>query len=329
MVVRSCMDPKESRISAGKEVDIGLGGGRDKPLHPADMFLYSWDERADVCFGELTERQWRVVIWLRDLGMIERTGMLLSIILSVTVLHPSPFCLFEHVMDLMLKKRVTPDPETCGYVFSAYVDRGFYNTAMEALQVMSIHMLSEEDISEKNTFFDEECIYSEDSEAESRILNLFKDSNENLAVALLNLRCVIKFGRMRYNVCAYTLADACFWQANLVASNRKRHVDKRGSRAVQVGSQAVHDGLWMRFENGTGHVTCIAPVKVEVDYELLAPYENVGANMVEDGSAVGGENTRTNDISPNSLSFHPVHHTFASAGSDGAFNFWDKDSKQH
>ncbi|GJX16770.1 hypothetical protein Tco_0217602 [Tanacetum coccineum] len=37
------------------------------------------------------------------------------------------------------------------------------------------------------------------------------------------------FGRMR--------------QANLVVSSRKRHVDKRGSRAVQVGSQAVHDGL--------------------------------------------------------------------------------------
>ncbi|GKD60708.1 hypothetical protein Tco_1298217, partial [Tanacetum coccineum] len=94
----------------------------------------------------------------------------------------------EYVMDLMLKKRVTPDPETCGYVFSAYVDRCFYNTAMEALQVMSIHMLSEEEINEKKTMFEEECIYAEDPEAESRILNLFKDSKENLAVALLNLR---------------------------------------------------------------------------------------------------------------------------------------------
>ncbi|KAL9224741.1 hypothetical protein vseg_000750 [Gypsophila vaccaria] len=36
-----------------------------------------------------------------------------------------------------------------------------------------------------------------------------------------------------------------------------------------------------------------------------------------------------NDIySVNSLNFHPVHGTFATAGSDGAFNFWDKDSKQ-
>ncbi|GJZ13266.1 hypothetical protein Tco_0548496 [Tanacetum coccineum] len=32
-------------------------------------------------------------------------------------------------------------------------------------------------------------------------------------------------------------------QANLVASSRKRQVDKRGSRAVQVESRAVHDGL--------------------------------------------------------------------------------------
>ncbi|CAN4093609.1 unnamed protein product [Withania somnifera] len=36
-----------------------------------------------------------------------------------------------------------------------------------------------------------------------------------------------------------------------------------------------------------------------------------------------------NDIySVNSLNFHPTHGTFATAGSDGAFNFWDKDSKQ-
>nr|GEV56662.1 integrase, catalytic region, zinc finger, CCHC-type, peptidase aspartic, catalytic [Tanacetum cinerariifolium] len=36
-------------ISAGKEVDIGLGGGCDKPLRPADMLLNSWDELIDVC----------------------------------------------------------------------------------------------------------------------------------------------------------------------------------------------------------------------------------------------------------------------------------------
>ncbi|GKD65422.1 hypothetical protein Tco_1307530 [Tanacetum coccineum] len=38
-----------SRISAGNEVDIGLDGGRDKPLRPTYMLLYSWDGGLDVC----------------------------------------------------------------------------------------------------------------------------------------------------------------------------------------------------------------------------------------------------------------------------------------
>ncbi|GJR03130.1 hypothetical protein Tco_0526114 [Tanacetum coccineum] len=40
-------------IIAGKEVDIGLDRGRDKPLHPADMLLYSWGEGLDV-YADLT-----------------------------------------------------------------------------------------------------------------------------------------------------------------------------------------------------------------------------------------------------------------------------------
>ncbi|GJX86722.1 hypothetical protein Tco_0337496 [Tanacetum coccineum] len=38
-----------SGVSAGKEVDIGLDRGRDKPLRPADMLFYSWDRGLDVC----------------------------------------------------------------------------------------------------------------------------------------------------------------------------------------------------------------------------------------------------------------------------------------
>ncbi|GKA31130.1 ankyrin repeat-containing protein ITN1-like protein, partial [Tanacetum coccineum] len=37
-----------SGISAGKEVDIGLGGGCDKALRPADMLLYSWEGGLDM-----------------------------------------------------------------------------------------------------------------------------------------------------------------------------------------------------------------------------------------------------------------------------------------
>ncbi|KAJ3278282.1 hypothetical protein HK104_002500 [Borealophlyctis nickersoniae] len=35
-----------------------------------------------------------------------------------------------------------------------------------------------------------------------------------------------------------------------------------------------------------------------------------------------------NVYSVNAISFHPLHGTFATAGADGGFNFWDKDSKQ-
>nr|GEV40176.1 hypothetical protein [Tanacetum cinerariifolium] len=38
-----------SGISASKEVDIGLGGGLDKPLRPTDMLRYPWDGGLDVC----------------------------------------------------------------------------------------------------------------------------------------------------------------------------------------------------------------------------------------------------------------------------------------
>ncbi|CAD0056010.1 unnamed protein product [Aureobasidium pullulans] len=40
-------------------------------------------------------------------------------------------------------------------------------------------------------------------------------------------------------------------------------------------------------------------------------------------------NTRdqSNVYSVNSISFHPVHGTFSTAGSDGTFHFWDKDAK--
>ena len=35
-----------------------------------------------------------------------------------------------------------------------------------------------------------------------------------------------------------------------------------------------------------------------------------------------------NVYSVNDISFHPQYGTFSTAGSDGCFNFWDKDSKQ-
>ncbi|GKC58799.1 hypothetical protein Tco_1086397 [Tanacetum coccineum] len=60
-------------ISAGKEVDIGLGGGCDKPLSPADMLLYSWDEGLDVCVDLIPLTQSGMVYFVPGRALIDAT----------------------------------------------------------------------------------------------------------------------------------------------------------------------------------------------------------------------------------------------------------------
>ncbi|GKB86411.1 RNA-directed DNA polymerase, eukaryota, reverse transcriptase zinc-binding domain protein [Tanacetum coccineum] len=71
-----------SGISAGKEVDIGLDGGRDKPLRPADMLLYSWDGGLDYfflpfsfsSFGELEADAVTLLKRIRKFSMAQDIG---------------------------------------------------------------------------------------------------------------------------------------------------------------------------------------------------------------------------------------------------------------
>ncbi|GJW28565.1 hypothetical protein Tco_0045440 [Tanacetum coccineum] len=59
---------------ASKEVDIGLDGGRDKPLHPADMLLYSWDGGLDICvdlIGSSPLTQTRMIEFASGQAVIE------------------------------------------------------------------------------------------------------------------------------------------------------------------------------------------------------------------------------------------------------------------
>lgn len=99
----------------------------------------------------------------------------------------------EFIVERMCQEKIQPDPSTCYHVFSAYVDRGFHSTAMEALQVLSMRMLSDEDgIHHENMEFEDDFFLAEDSVAESRILEIFNNYEEHVAVALLNLRwCAI------------------------------------------------------------------------------------------------------------------------------------------
>lgn len=121
----------------------------------------------------------------------------LDVLLYNPVLHAAKdkgrIDIIELIVEQMHREKIQPDTTTCHNVFSAYVYCGFHNMAMEALQVLSMRMISQEDcvLEEKKAEL-EDLILSEDKEAESRILEHFKDFEENFAVALLNLRnCAI------------------------------------------------------------------------------------------------------------------------------------------
>lgn len=124
-------------------------------------------------------------------------GLELDVLLFNTVLQKAcergRIDVIEFIVERMRQENIQPDPSTCHYVFSAYVDRGFHSTAVEALQVLSVRMLSGEDGSQhEKTQLEDDFILSEDSEAESQLLQLFKDSEDNVAFALVNLRwCAI------------------------------------------------------------------------------------------------------------------------------------------
>ncbi|XP_028784622.1 pentatricopeptide repeat-containing protein At1g76280 isoform X2 [Neltuma alba] len=95
----------------------------------------------------------------------------------------------EFIVERMHQEKILPDQTTCSSVFCAYVDSGFHNTAIQALQVLTMRMLGgHDDIDEEKRKLVNEFILAEDSAVESRILGFFEESEEKLAFALLNLR---------------------------------------------------------------------------------------------------------------------------------------------
>ncbi|WZZ07079.1 hypothetical protein YC2023_093000 [Brassica napus] len=97
----------------------------------------------------------------------------------------------EYIVEQMRREKVSPDPSTCHFVFNCYVEKGYHTTAIEALNVLSLRMLGgevKESLQEKKAELEESFVMSEDPEAETKIIELFRDSREHLAAALLNLR---------------------------------------------------------------------------------------------------------------------------------------------
>ncbi|XP_050234467.1 pentatricopeptide repeat-containing protein At1g76280 isoform X2 [Mercurialis annua] len=99
----------------------------------------------------------------------------------------------ELIVEQMHRDKIKPDSATCSVVFSTYVQRGYHDTAMEALQILSMRMIGEDDeFQEKRAEYEDDFILSEDPETHLRILEYFGGPEENIVVALLNLRwCAI------------------------------------------------------------------------------------------------------------------------------------------
>ncbi|CAN1796484.1 Pentatricopeptide repeat-containing protein At1g76280 [Linum perenne] len=132
------------------------------------------------------------------LDRMELEGISVDVLLYNTILDKAfakgRIDITEFVVEHMRQHGVQPDPSTCASVFSAYVRGRFENLALEALQVLSMRMLSQEDadLEQFKAKFEDDMILSEDSEVESEILQLFVTPDERITVALLNLRwCAI------------------------------------------------------------------------------------------------------------------------------------------
>ncbi|XP_019702035.1 pentatricopeptide repeat-containing protein At1g76280 isoform X2 [Elaeis guineensis] len=98
----------------------------------------------------------------------------------------------ERVIEGILRAKIQPNPSTLWYTFSAYVECGFHNTAMEALQVLCMQMISEENILHEKRIAYEDLVHNEGPDVELEIIEIFKESQEYIATALLNLRwCAI------------------------------------------------------------------------------------------------------------------------------------------
>ncbi|KEH26675.1 PPR containing plant-like protein [Medicago truncatula] len=167
------------------------------------------------------------------LERIKLDGIKLDVLLFNTFLRQACYRgridVIEFIVEFMHQEKVQPDPATCGYVFSAYVNSSFHNTAIEALQVLSLRMMSEDGniLKERKDLVDE-FILNEDLASESHIFKLFEDSEDEVATGLLNLRWCAIIG---FPLCES--ADRSLWAKRLELRFQKRLAS--GSR------KGVHD----------------------------------------------------------------------------------------
>lgn len=101
----------------------------------------------------------------------------------------------EYIVECIHRAKIQPDESTLWYTFCAYVDQELFNTAVEALQVLSMRMISLDAsiLKEKGAAL-EDLILSEEPDAELKIIKAFELTEECSAAPLLNLRWCATMG---------------------------------------------------------------------------------------------------------------------------------------
>ncbi|KAF7728650.1 hypothetical protein EC973_005687 [Apophysomyces ossiformis] len=113
----------------------------------------------------------------------------------------------------------------------------------------------------------------------------------------------------------------------LVAATADRHVLSFDlNNPTTIFQQTVSPLKWQTrvvstFIDGSGYA--IGSIEGRVGIQYIH-----SSNQAKNFSFKCHRDMSNNIYSVNSISFHPVYGTFATAGADGQINFWDKDSKQ-
>ncbi|KEH40263.1 hypothetical protein MTR_1g026480 [Medicago truncatula] len=184
---------------------------------------------------------------LNVLERIKLDGIQLDVLLFNTFLRQACYKgridVIEFIVEFMHQEKVQPDPTTCGYVFSAYVNSSFHNTAVEALQVLSLRMMSVDGniLQERKNFVDE-FILDEDLASESHIFKLFEDSEDKVAIGLWNLRWCAMIGFPIYYMIVYPLhkKQICDGVREKRGDRRRRDVSRSGEGGC--GDEAKDSG---------------------------------------------------------------------------------------
>ncbi|KAG0257570.1 hypothetical protein BG011_003888 [Mortierella polycephala] len=119
----------------------------------------------------------------------------------------------------------------------------------------------------------------------------------------------------------------------LVAGTADRHVLVYNLNNPATPFKAVTSPLkWQTrtiscFPNGKGYGIGSIEGRVAIQY---VEDSDASFNFSFKCHREGGTNPREKAMvySVNSINWHPIHHTFTTAGADGSFAFWDKDSRQ-